>query len=151
MKSATREAVRLYAYPATFEPDDGAIMVTFPDLTGANTYGADRAEAEAQAADCLLETLAVRMLEREDIPTPSRPRRGQVLIPLPTLAAAKVALYRTMREKGVSKAELARRMRCDMQQVRRLLKIGHGSRLDQLDAAFAALDKRLILDVSDAA
>ncbi len=91
------------------------------------------------------------MLEREDIPTPSRPRRGQVLIPLPTLAAAKVALYRTMREKGVSKAELARRMRCDMQQVRRLLKIGHGSRLDQLDAAFAALDKRLILEVSDAA
>ncbi len=140
-----------YSYPVILEPDDDAIVVTFPDFPEAGTYGADRAEAEAQAADCLLETLAVRMLEREDIPTPSRPRRGQVLIPLPTLAAAKVALYRTMREKGVSKAELARRMRCDMQQVRRLLKIGHGSRLDQLDAAFAALDKRLILDVSDAA
>ncbi len=48
-------------------------------------------------------------------------------------------------------AELARRMRCDMQQVRRLLNIGHGSRLDQLDAAFAALQKRLVVEVRDAA
>lgn len=140
-----------YAYPARFEPDEGAIVVTFPDFPEAGTYGIDRAEAKAQAADCLLETVAVRMLEREDIPPPSRPRRGQVLIPLPTLAAAKVALYRTMREEGVTMAELARRMRCDMQQVRRLLNIGHGSRLDQLDAAFAALQKRLVVEVRDAA
>ena len=140
-----------YAYPARFEPDEGAIVVTFPDFPEAGTYGIDQAEAKAQAADCLLETVAVRMLEREDIPLPSRPRRGQVLIPLPTLAAAKVALYRTMREEGVTMAELARRMRCDMQQVRRLLNIGHGSRLDQLDAAFAALQKRLVVEVRDAA
>jgi len=151
MKRAMTATSHWNAYPASFEPDDGAIMVTFPDLKGANTYGVDRVEAKAQAADCLLEAIAVRMLEREDIPPPSRPRRGQVLIPLPTLAAAKVALYRTMREEGVTMAELARRMRCDMQQVRRLLNIGHGSRLDQLDAAFAALRKRLVVEVRDAA
>ncbi len=151
MKDTSAATSHHNAYPAVFEPDDGAIVVTFPDFPEAGTYGVDRAEAEAQAADCLLETLAVRMLEREDIPLPSRARPGQILIPLPTLAAAKAALYRTMRDGGVSKAELARRMRCDFRQVHRLLDLNHSSRLDQLDAAFAALDKRLVIDVSDAA
>jgi len=48
-------------------------------------------------------------------------------------------------------AELARRVPCDFRQVSRLLDINHRSRLDQLDAAFAALGKRLVVEVRDAA
>ncbi len=140
-----------YAYPVRLMPDEDTVMVTFPDFPEAGTYGADRAEALAQAADALLGTVATRMTLREDIPRPSRLKRGQVLVPLPTLAAAQVALYQIMRGDGVSMAELARRVRCDFRQVSRLLDINHGSRLDQLDAAFAALGKRLVVEVRDAA
>ncbi len=140
-----------YAYPVRLTPDEDTVMVTFPDFPEAGTYGADRAEALAQAADALLGTVATRMTLREDIPRPSRLKRGQVLVPLPTLAAAKVALYQIMRGDGVSMAELARRVGCDFRQVSRLLDINHGSRLDQLDAAFAALGKRLVVEVRDAA
>ncbi len=140
-----------FAYPVRLTPDEDTVMVTFPDFPEAGTYGADRAEALAQAADALLGTVATRMTLREDIPRPSRLKRGQLLVPLPTLAAAKVALYQIMRGNGVSMAELARRVGCDFRQVSRLLDINHGSRLDQLDAAFAALGKRLVVEVRDAA
>lgn len=139
-----------YAYPARLRPDEDTVMATFPDFPEAGTYGANRAEAVAQAADALLGTIATRITLREDIPRPSRLKRGQVLVPLPTLAVAKVALYQLMRGDGVSMAALARRLRWDFRQVSRLLDINHGSRLDQLDAAFAALGKRLVVEVRDA-
>ena len=48
-------------------------------------------------------------------------------------------------------AELARRMGQPKQQVERLFDLGRASRLDQLEAAFRALGKRLGIDVQDAA
>ena len=139
------------AFPAQLEADADALMVTFPDFDDAVTYGADETEARAMAADCLLEAIAARIALKEDIPMPSPIRRHNIAIALPTLAAAKVALYRAMRENKVSMAQLARLLACDFQQVRRLLSLSHRSRLDQLDAAFEALGKRLDIQVRDAA
>lgn len=68
---------------------------------------------------------------------------------LPALTAAKLALYETMRSQGVRKAELARRLGRHMPQVDRLLDLHHASRLDQVEAALAALGKRLSVGVHD--
>jgi antitoxin HicB len=38
-----------------------------------------------------------------------------------------------------------------MRQVDRLLDLNHASRLDQVESAFAALDKRIVIDIQDAA
>lgn len=54
-----------------------------------------------------------------------------------------VALYEAMRAQGVSKAELARRLGWPVTQTQRLLDLRHASRVDQLEAAFAVLGKRL--------
>lgn len=70
---------------------------------------------------------------------------------LPPLAAAKVALYRTMREEGVSKAALARRMDIQAPQIDRLLDLYQTSRLEQVTRALAALGKRLAIEVSNTA
>jgi antitoxin HicB len=56
-----------------------------------------------------------------------------------------------MRAGDVGKAELARRLGWHGPQVDQLLDLGHASRLDQVDQAFAALGKRLVVDVRDAA
>jgi antitoxin HicB len=56
-----------------------------------------------------------------------------------------------MRSQGVGKAELARRLNCHLPQIDRLLDLRHASRLDQIEAAFAALKKRLSIEVRDAA
>ena len=65
--------------------------------------------------------------------------------------AAKIALYQAMREQGVRKADLARKLKLHPPQVDRLLNLHHKSRLDQLDAALEALGKRLELRVRAAA
>lgn len=67
------------------------------------------------------------------------------------LAEMKLAIYGAMLAQRISKAELARRLNCHMPQVDRLLNLAHVSRLDQIEAAFRAVGKRLVIAVEDAA
>jgi hypothetical protein len=69
---------------------------------------------------------------------------------MPALVEAKVRLYEIMRASKVNKSELARRMDIHLPQVDRLLEMKHGSKLDQVEAEFAALGKRLVVSVSEA-
>jgi len=139
-------------YPLRLRRDDnGTVLVTFPDFPEAQTFGDDEAEALARAVDAVETAIISRMSDRERIPVPSRPKRGQRTVALPALAAAKVALYEAMRRQGVTKAELGRRLHWHMPQVDRLLDLRHASRLDQLEMALAKLGKRLVLEVRRAA
>jgi antitoxin HicB len=56
-----------------------------------------------------------------------------------------------MREAGVRKADLARRLGWHGPQIDRLLDLNHASRLDQIEAALAVLGKRLSVAVDNAA
>ena len=55
------------------------------------------------------------------------------------------------RNSGVKKAELARRLDIPKTSVDRLFDLDDPSRLDQIEAAFAALGKRIAVEVQDAA
>ena len=134
-------------YPVTLTPDDGQFTVTFPDVPEAVTFGETRDEALQRAPDALLTVFDAFMKDRRDIPAPSR-ATGDA-IELPTLESAKIELYRAMRSGKIGKAELARRLRWHMPQVDRVLKVRHGSQLDQMEAAFAALGKRLVISIVD--
>ena len=139
-------------YPLYLGTDTNqTILVSFPDFPQAHTFGDEENEALARAEDLLEDVLADYIEGRREIPTPSRVRKRDRFVTLPVLTAAKVRLYQEMYSSGVRKAELARRLRCHMRQVDRLLDIHHASRLDQIEAAFAALKKRLVLEVRDAA
>ena len=52
-------------------------------------------------------------------------------------------LYRTMRDAQVSKTDLARRLNRHFPQVDRVLDLNRRSRPDQIDAALAAVGRRL--------
>ena len=136
-------------YPVKITHEDGAVVATFPDFPGVQTFGDDEPEALARAVDAL-ETMLMGMIEdREEIPVRAA-RRGR-LVTLPALTEAKIELYRQMRSAKVGKAELARRLNCHLPQIDRLLDLGHASRLDQIEQAFLALGKRLTLSLEDAA
>ena len=81
-----------FAYPVTLESTDEGVLVSFPDIPEALTSGADREEALAEAADCLLAGLGGYIQERRPLPVAS-PARGRTVIPLPALVSAKLALY----------------------------------------------------------
>ncbi len=130
---------------------NGTVVATFPDVPEAHTVGNDEAQAQARAPDALETALAIYVDERRDLPRPARPRKGQRAVTLPPMAAAKLAIYQAMRDQGVTQVALARRLGCDPKDVRRLLDLMHRSRLDRLEAALAALGKRLVIEVRDAA
>ncbi|MBL0155688.1 MAG: type II toxin-antitoxin system HicB family antitoxin [Bryobacterales bacterium] len=144
----------MLSYPAVFEPDTeaGGFVVTFPDVEGCVTQGENLEEAESMAEDALKCMLNYMMSQGDEIPA-ARHRRGRRvrMVNLPPMQSAKVELYRALRAAGVRKAELARRMGIPKANINRLFDLDHASQFDQLDQAFHALHKRLVLSVEDAA
>ena len=140
------------AYPATLIPDpDEGYTVTFRDVPEAITEGDSREEALLRAEDALESALAMYVAGKEPLPVASPVEPGEVMVPLSALGMAKTALYEAMREQGVGRAELARRLRWHLPQVNRVLDLRHASKMEQIEAALAALGLRLIVDVAKAA
>lgn len=135
----------MLSYPVKLTKDDNdTLLATSPDFPELTTFGDDMDDALQHALDALEEAIAGRIANRQDIPSPSK---GKMRVALPTLTAAKVLLYQAMREDGLRKSDLAKRLSWHMPQVDRLLDVQHASRLDQLDAAFTALNRRMSVTV----
>ena len=80
-------------YPVELTPDDNdTLLVTFPDVPEAVTFGEDEAEALLMAEDALLVMLSAYMDDRQPIPEPS-PLNGRPGVALKVAASAKIALY----------------------------------------------------------
>ena len=140
------------AYPAALIPDDaGGFTVMFRDVPEAITEGDTRDEALLHAEDALESALAMYIGAHEALPAPSPAQGGEVIVALSALGMAKTALYEAMREQGVGRAELARRLRWHLAQVNRVLDPRHASKMEQVEAALAALGLRLVVDVTKAA
>jgi antitoxin HicB len=133
-----------YIYPIELDPesDGSAVNLSFPDVPGALTFGDDEAEALALAEDCLIAALRGYMKLGKPIPTPSAPC-DRPAVALPSLAAAKLALYGAMRDARISNVELARRLGVTENVVRKLLDLDHRSHIGQVEAALAKLGVRL--------
>jgi antitoxin HicB len=142
----------MFTYPVTLKRDtDGSLLVGFPDVPMAHSYGEDEEEALERAVDALETAFMALMSDRQPIPRPSRLSRRSRSVTLPALTAAKLGLYEAMRSARIRKAELARRLSVHMPQVDRLLDLRHASRLEQVEAALRALGKELVIDIRDAA
>ena len=140
-------------HPARFIRDrkSGGFVVTFPDVPEAITEGDTLQEARWMAQEALEVSLTFYTENSQGLPTPGPLKRGMRMVRVPALSEAKFMLYSALRSAGIRKAELARRLRCSPSQVNRLLDIQHKSKLDQLEAAFAAIGKRLSVQVHDPA
>jgi antitoxin HicB len=140
-------------YPASFLPEKNGkgFHVRFPDLPEALTGGADLDDTREQAADCLAEALAGRIARGDGIPTPSKLKRGQYPVSVPLYLAPKLALYLAMREGGMRNTELARRLGVSETVVRRMLNPKHNTKPERIQAALAALGKRIVVRFEDAA
>ncbi len=131
-------------YPVVLERDDnGTFLVSFPDIPEAHTFGDTEEEALMRAVDALLTALEARIADREPIPQPTEIRDNKLRVQVPALAEAKLVLYQTMRQLHVNKSQLARRLHTHLPQIDRLIDLRHRSRLEQLEAAFEALNYEL--------
>lgn len=135
-------------YPVHLEPaDEGGFVVTFPDVPEAITQGEDEGEALLRAVDALETALSFYTDDGKDLPQASDAKSGQRTVSPCAQAAIALSIYQAMRDQGVRKSELARRLGWHMPQVDRLLDMNHATRLNQAEAALAALGRRLALAV----
>ncbi len=136
------------AYPAMFETgEDDRVLVTFRDFPEAATDGADMAEAEAEAIDLLNSVLSFRMKYREAMPAPSKARKTETIVVPDTSIAMKAALYMSLRNSGMSIADLSRALGVDNREAQRIMNPYHPTKLARLSEALAATGRRTVVEV----
>ncbi len=139
----------IYAYPCQLIPDEGGgLVATFPDVPEAITGGSDRTEALRMAEDALASALAGYVQNNSEIPIPSEAVDGQVSVSVPTVVAAKLALYSAMKALRVTKMELANRLGVSESAVRKLTNPDHRSHMSQVQKALRILGRKLKLEVN---
>jgi antitoxin HicB len=124
-------------------------VLQFRDLPEAIAGGAARDAAIEAAEGVLQAALWFRLKEGRKIPSPSPPKRGDVLVPVRAATAAKVAAA-AFHASGLSRLELARRLKLDEKEVRRMLDPEHPTKIERLDESIRALGQRLVLTVEAA-
>ena len=137
-----------YVYPCNLTPDEEegeGYVVIFPDVPGAITGARTREESLELAEDALAVALTGYVLSRWDIPVPSAAVPGQEMVAVPTVLAAKLALYTAMRRQGVTKVELARLLGLSEGAVRKLCNPDHRSHIDSVETALRALGRGLVV------
>lgn len=142
--------MREFVYPAKFTRDkkDGGYVVTFRDIPEAITQGDTVEQCLEEAAGALQAALQGRIMDGLDIPVPSKPKRGERLFAVPVQTALKAALYLTTRERGISRVELARRLRIDEKEARRMLDPHHATKAERLQQALAVLGRHAELRIA---
>jgi antitoxin HicB len=131
-------------YPALFEPaSEGGFVVTFRDIPEAITQGETEEEAHDMAADALLTAMDFYFEGQRTVPAPSKARKGERLVALPTSVAAKVLLLNEMIVQGVRPIDLAERLGTTKQEVNRLIDLEHTTKIDRIADALRALGKHL--------
>ncbi len=137
-----------FEYAVKLEPDvEGGYVVTCRDLPEVITQGETVEDALAEARDALDEAFAFRMDDAMDLPVPTAAMDSEYLISPPIETQVKAFLYLALREKNISKSELARRLNVNEKSVRRLLDPHYSAKLPRMAEAMQVLGKRLVIGV----
>lgn len=140
----------MYSYAVKVHAEAGSFWSSCRDIPEAHSAGDTEEELLANAVEGLELALTIYVDQSRPIPLPSAPVEGERLVHLPALLASKVALWNAMREAGMRKADLARLLKSSQTKVDRLVDFEHSSKIEQVEAALAALGKRLTVSVQAA-
>jgi antitoxin HicB len=136
--------------------DDGSLLVTCPAFPEVTTFAEDEAHVARRATAAIEEAIAARIHDGDDLPRPCteeefRRAKGKYWVKLSTMTTMKALLYRELRESGVTRAALARQLHWHREQVDRLFRLDHASKVDQIEAAFGALHRSIDVRVREMA
>jgi len=120
-------------------------LITAPAFPEIRFLADDNREAFVQGLHAIEEAIARRFANGVDIPAPTNTRPGY-FVEVPAMTFLKVALHMICSRRGVSRAELSRRLEWHREQVDRLFRLDHECRLDQMEAAFEAVGIPLATD-----
>lgn len=137
--------IETLAYPARVKiGKDGFCLVTFRDVPEAGTDDRDRDTAMIEAAGALTAALAGYVKAELVLPVPSKARAGEVLVHADPAFVAKVALRQLMTARRLGNVGLAKLLKVDEKEIRRMIDPDQPTKLDRLDTALHALGYRII-------
>lgn len=132
-----------YQYALNIQESEQGVFVECPLLPEFHAAADNIEELFEEATDALETVFDMYVDDHKRIPDPVPAEPGQYVLPLSTLTAAKLALWNTMCDMGLSKADLARRMGVNLQLVHRMVDFIHSSKIEQVERALLSLGKRL--------
>ena len=119
-----------------------ATCKAFPEFTA---LGRDRKHVRRNAAVLLEKVIAARLNQGRPLPKPATEgqveRHTDAVIKLQEMAVQKCLLYFALKQSGLDRAELARRLGWSREAVDGLFNLDHPSRLDHIDTAFKMLQR----------
>lgn len=136
-----------YPYILEEPEEDGSRLLSFPDVPGCWADGMTDAECEADAVSALIGGFKCHAKLNESIAEPS-PAEGRKTARLPVLIVAKIALHNARLEAGMTRTALAEKLGKSETMVRRMLDFDHNSRIEEIEAALAVFNRRLVLEVA---
>jgi antitoxin HicB len=136
----------MFEYALEVHKEPGSVWLSCVEIPEMHAAGETLEEALESALDSIETALSIYVDDRRAIPTGGR-AKGEVVLRLPALTASKVALWNTLLESGVSKAELARRLDVNRPQVDRLVDFLHHSKIENVERALQELGRRISLSV----
>jgi antitoxin HicB len=141
----------MYDYAIRFEKDTvPGLAVYCRDLPQFNSFGDDQEDALREAVDGIETTLSIYVDQRLAIPSASAPLKGERVVHLPAVTVAKIVLWNEMIARDMRKADLCRLLGVAQTQGDRLVDFLHGTKMEALESALAALGKRLAVSVEAA-
>jgi len=140
---------RDYRFSVSLEKDpDGGVLATFPDIPEAITHGSDATDALIQAREALAVALFGYLKEGRRLPRAKR--KARTFVAPQTTDVLKIAVIEAWMECGISKTEFARMLGVDEKEARRILDPDSATKADRLEAALAALGRKIHLAVEAA-
>lgn len=131
-------------YPIEIVKDDnGSLLITCPALPEVTTFAESADEVDWRATDAIEEAIAARIADSREVPLPTGTFKH--VVQLASQVGLKVNLYRALASEQITRAELGRRLQWKREQVDRLFRLDHATRLDQYDAAFNALGRNIMI------
>lgn len=130
-------------YPVVIKPSDSGFFVSFPDIPEALTQGATFEDALEMGKDALETALEFYFEDQRTVPLPSKPKNGQPFVELSPSLWAKVLLLNEMVKQHVRPADLARKLSIRPQDVTRLMRLKHPTKIDTISSAFNVMGKKL--------
>src|SRR5205085_9769100 len=143
--------MNVYAYPSKIvRAQEGGWLITFRDFPEGHSQ-AEEGEDVVDIAEGLLQAcVEARLLDGIEVPEPSATRAGEVVVGVPLETATKAALFSAVAATGDSRLALAKALRMDEKEVRRMLDPRHPSKLRRLTRVLKALGKELRITMVDA-
>ncbi len=136
-------------YELNFSKDGNSWLITSPDFPELTTFCEDIDDASQYGLKAVEEAIAARIFDNTDVPLPSsKDQSSGSFIEISSLTALKLGLYASLRNLGISRAELQRRMGVkNRETVDRLFRLDHNSRLDQIEAAYKAINVPIKIEI----